>query len=85
MLVTVRGLIRLLCIEFSEAFIQLTLKLITTLTLVICGKDKQIQPASGRQSTEEFSLAGDDVDCTGYVGNSNMFLCSDMQRKNTVK
>jgi hypothetical protein len=64
MLVTVRGLFVLLCTEFAEALIQLTLKLIT-LTVVICGKDKQIQPANGRQSTEEFSLAGDDVDCTG--------------------
>jgi len=52
MLVTVRVLFRLLYTEFAEAFIQLTLKLITTLTVVICGKDKQIRSASGRQSTE---------------------------------
>ena len=44
MLVTVR----LLCPEYAEAFRQLTLKLIATLTVVICGKDRQIWPASGR-------------------------------------
>lgn len=65
MLVTVRGLFGLLWTQFAEAFIQLTLKLITMLTVVVCGKDKWIQPASRRQSTEEFSLADDDVYCTG--------------------
>jgi hypothetical protein len=65
MVVTVRGLFRLLCTEFAEVFIQLILKLITTLTVVICGKYKQIPSANGRQSTEQFSLAGDDVDYTG--------------------
>lgn len=84
MLVTVRGLFRLLCTEFAEAFIQLILKLITTLTVVICGKDKQIRPAGGSPQKNSVWLVMMLI-IQDYVQNSNIYLCSDLQHKNTAK
>jgi hypothetical protein len=39
----------------------------------------------GGSPQENSVLAGDNVDYKGLCKDSNVFLCSDMQHKNTVK